>query len=269
MVAEKLGLKRKPRLTCGLCQFSKDLVVFTGEGAEDPCHHDVVQSSPIDRRISDVGEDVVVQGVTMKREKHEVAPPLVVKRWGFQNDRGHRLYVLDAHSLRVQVRGEGGIEVGVGIDREIVIIVLGDCDPLGNGELYFRWRAMVFSFSQVRAVVRSRARVSSRVLRVVATTMTRASCSRCVVATTTFLLAAVAAATVACCSSTERLEVLFGMVGKMVVVRGGGGRQWWTIGLGQRWVEAKKKLMALITMLEKDVSPKVRWLYFLRVGTYI
>jgi hypothetical protein len=48
------------------------------------------------------------------------------------------LYVLDAHSLRVQVRGEGGIEVGVGIDGEIIIIVLGDCDSLGNGELYFR-----------------------------------------------------------------------------------------------------------------------------------
>jgi hypothetical protein len=44
-----------------------------GEGAEDPCHHDVVQSSPIDRRIDNVGE-----GVATKREKHEIAPPLVV-----------------------------------------------------------------------------------------------------------------------------------------------------------------------------------------------
>jgi hypothetical protein len=49
-----------------------------GEGAEDPCHHDAVQSSPIDERIGDVGEDVVVEGVATKREKHEITPPLVV-----------------------------------------------------------------------------------------------------------------------------------------------------------------------------------------------
>jgi hypothetical protein len=42
------------------------------------------------------------------------------------------------------------------------------------------------------------------------------------------------------------------MIGKMVVVRGGGGwRQ--TLGLGQRCAKAKKKSMALITMLERGV----------------
>jgi hypothetical protein len=53
-------------------------VEFGGEGVEDPCHHDVVQSSPIDGRIGDVGEDVVIECVATKHEKHEVAPPLVV-----------------------------------------------------------------------------------------------------------------------------------------------------------------------------------------------
>jgi hypothetical protein len=53
---------------------------FRGEGAEDPCHHDDVQSSLIDRWICDVGEHVVVQGVSTKREKHEVTPPLIVGR---------------------------------------------------------------------------------------------------------------------------------------------------------------------------------------------
>jgi hypothetical protein len=53
---------------------------FRGDAAEDPCHHDAVQCSPIDGRIGDVGEDMVVQGVAMKHEKHEVAPPLVVRR---------------------------------------------------------------------------------------------------------------------------------------------------------------------------------------------
>jgi hypothetical protein len=60
-----------------------------GEGAEDKSHHDAIQSSPIDGRIGGVEEDVVIEGVTMKREKHEVTPPLVVVRRGFQNDRDH------------------------------------------------------------------------------------------------------------------------------------------------------------------------------------
>jgi hypothetical protein len=67
-----------PRLTCGLCRFPNDLMEFRGEGVDDPCQHDVVQSSLIDERISDIREDVVVQGVAIECEKHEVAPPLVV-----------------------------------------------------------------------------------------------------------------------------------------------------------------------------------------------
>jgi hypothetical protein len=65
---------------CGLCRPPNDLVELKREGAEDLGHHDVVQCRPIDERISDVGEDVVIEGVAMKREKHEVTPPLVVGR---------------------------------------------------------------------------------------------------------------------------------------------------------------------------------------------
>jgi hypothetical protein len=54
-----LSLDRTPRLSCGLRRFPNDLVEFGGEGAEDPCHHDDVQSSP-DEQIDDVEEDVVV-----------------------------------------------------------------------------------------------------------------------------------------------------------------------------------------------------------------
>jgi hypothetical protein len=128
------------RLACGLRWFPNDLVEFGGEGAEDPCHHDAVQSSPIDEWIGDVGEDVVVQGVAMKREKHEVTPSLVVGRRGFQNDHDHRSYVLEAGSLRVQVqvRDKGGIGVGADVNGPIVVIILGDCDPLGSGELLFQ-----------------------------------------------------------------------------------------------------------------------------------
>jgi hypothetical protein len=82
---------------------------------------------------------------------------------------------------------------------------------------------MVFSFSLASVAVCSQARGSFRVLCVVATAVTRASCSHCVVAiavevSSTFLLVA-AAATVACCSSMKTLKVLLSMVGKMVVVR--------------------------------------------------
>jgi hypothetical protein len=88
-VAKELDLERKPCLMNGLHQFSNDLVEFGGKGVEDPCHHDVVQPSPTAGWIGDVGEDVVIQGVAMKHEKHEVMPPLVVGQRGFQNDRDY------------------------------------------------------------------------------------------------------------------------------------------------------------------------------------
>jgi hypothetical protein len=108
-----------------------------GEGAEDLGHHDVVQSSPIDRWIGDIGVDIVIEGIAMKSKKHEVTPPHVVGPRGFQNDRDHRSYILEAGSLRMQLCGEGGIRVGAGVDGAIVIIILGKRDPLGNGELLF------------------------------------------------------------------------------------------------------------------------------------
>jgi hypothetical protein len=48
------------------------------------------------------------------------------------------LYILEAGSLRVQVRDEGGIKVGAGVDGVIVIIILGDHDPLDSDELLFQ-----------------------------------------------------------------------------------------------------------------------------------
>jgi hypothetical protein len=78
-VAEELSLDREPCLACGLRRLSNDLMEIGGEGVEDPCHHDVVQSSLIDGWISDVEEDVVIEDVAMKREEDEVAPLLVVE----------------------------------------------------------------------------------------------------------------------------------------------------------------------------------------------
>jgi hypothetical protein len=131
-VAEELGLKREPRLMSDLRQFSNDLVEFGGEGVKDLCHHDVAQPSSISRQISDIGDDVVIQGVITKCEKHEVAPPLVLGRRGFQNDHDHRSYVLDVGNLRIQVCDQDGVGVGASIDGAIIIVVLGDNDPVGN-----------------------------------------------------------------------------------------------------------------------------------------
>jgi hypothetical protein len=44
---------------------------------------------------------------------------------------------MDASNLHVQVRSEGGVRVGSGVDGVIIIFVLGDNDPLGNDELLF------------------------------------------------------------------------------------------------------------------------------------
>jgi hypothetical protein len=37
----------------------------------------------------------------------------------------------------VQVRDHGGIRVGAGVDEAIIVIILGDNDPLGSDELLF------------------------------------------------------------------------------------------------------------------------------------
>jgi hypothetical protein len=36
------------------------------------------------------------------------------------------------------VHGEGGVGVGANVDGVIIVIVLGDGDPLGSGELLFQ-----------------------------------------------------------------------------------------------------------------------------------
>jgi hypothetical protein len=79
IVAEEWSLDHEPHLACGLHQLPNDLIEFGEEGADDPCHHNVVQSSPIDGWIDNIGEDVVIEDVAMKREEHEVAPLLVVR----------------------------------------------------------------------------------------------------------------------------------------------------------------------------------------------
>jgi hypothetical protein len=46
--------------------------------------------------------------------------------------------VLEAGSLCMQVHSEGSIGVGADFNRAIIIVVLGDRDPLGSGELLFQ-----------------------------------------------------------------------------------------------------------------------------------
>jgi hypothetical protein len=230
-VAEEMSLEREPRLASCLRQFLNDLVEFGGEGAKDPYHHNVVQPSPIGGWIGDVGEDVVIEGISTKHEKHEVALPLVVGRRGFQNDRDHRLYVLDVDSLYMQVHGEGGIGVGAGVDGAIVIVILGDHDPLGSGELLFQVMSdgVLLLPSEGDGVFARSGLVQG--LACGSHSATGASFAWCAVAaaawavavaSSSFLLVTVAVVVIVCCSSTERMEVLLGIVDKTVVVMGGG-----------------------------------------------
>jgi hypothetical protein len=57
---------------------------------------------------------------------------------GFHNDCDHQSYILEVGSLRVQVRSEGDVGVRASVDGAIIVIVLGDHDPLGSGGLLFQ-----------------------------------------------------------------------------------------------------------------------------------
>jgi hypothetical protein len=37
----------------------------------------------------------------------------------------------------MQVHGEGGVGIGADVDGAIIVVILGDRDPLGNNELPF------------------------------------------------------------------------------------------------------------------------------------
>jgi hypothetical protein len=82
----------------------------------------------------------------------------------------------------MQVREEGDIGVGHGVDRAIVVVVLGGHDPLGSGELLFQVMGDGLLLFPSEAVARSRTRASSGVLHATAMVARRASCSRCTVA---------------------------------------------------------------------------------------
>jgi hypothetical protein len=45
---------------------------------------------------------------------------------------------MEAGSLGMQVHGEDGVRVGADVDGAIIVVILGDRDPLGSGELLFQ-----------------------------------------------------------------------------------------------------------------------------------
>jgi hypothetical protein len=77
----------------------------------------------------------------------------------------------------MQVRDEGGVGVGAGVDGAIVVVVLGNRDPLGSEKLLFQVTGDGLLFFPIEG-----GRASSRVLCAAATAATRASYSRCAVA---------------------------------------------------------------------------------------
>jgi hypothetical protein len=132
-------------------------------------------------------------------------------------------YILEVGSLRVQVRSESGVGVGAGVDRAIVVVVLGDHDPLGSGELLFQATddGLLIFWTEGGGTLAHPCLIQGLACGIHGGDESF-TCSRCVVAAAAWavtvasssLLLATAAT---CCSSAERLEVLPGMVGKMVV----------------------------------------------------
>jgi hypothetical protein len=199
----------------------------------------------------------------MKREKHEVAPLLVVGRRGFQNDHDHRSYVLLVGSLRMQVHDEGGVRVGAGVDGAI-IVVLGKRDPLGSGELLFQVMSDGLLLPSEGGG-----------------TLTRPCLIQGLVCGShdndeSLLLSVHSSGGGLSRGCGIVLLPLGGGDGGMLPIDGGevgvaarhsrqdgGGGRRRALGLGQRCAKAKKQSMVLITMLERCVSSKVRCLYCL------
>jgi hypothetical protein len=238
-------------------------VELGGQGTEDPCHHDAVQSSPIDGRISDIREDMVVESVATKREKHEVTPPLVVGRRWFQDDRDHRSYILETGSLRMQVRGEGGVGVGAGVGGAVVVVILGNHYPLGSGELLFRVTGdglLLFPSEGDGALTRpclvqglacgSHGGDESLLLSV------RGSGGGLSRGRGVVLLPLGYGGGRDGDGGLLLIDGEVGGAARHDRQDGGGWRR--TLGLGQRCAEAKKKSMALITKLEIGVPSKIR-----------
>jgi hypothetical protein len=136
---------------------------------------------------------------------------------------------MDVSSLCVQVRGEGGVRVGASIEGAIIVVILGDPDLLGSGELLFHVMGdgLVLPCKDSSMLTRL-GLAQGLACGTAATAVMRASCSWCIVATvaraatvaSSSFWAAVAAMMVYC-SSIERLEVLLNIVSKSVVVGGG------------------------------------------------
>jgi hypothetical protein len=129
---------------------------------------------------------------------------------------------------------EGGIGIGAGVDGAIIIVVQGDCDPLGSGELLFQEMSNghvllsgegggtltctglsqgfpCSSYGEDESLLLSLR--DSRGYDIILLPL---------------------AVVVACCSSMEGLDVLLDMVGKTVEVRIGGGGRRRTLALSQR-----------------------------------
>jgi hypothetical protein len=77
------------------------------------------------------------------------------------------------------VSGEGGVGLEADVDGTIIVIILGDQDPLGSSELLFQMMGddLLFLLSKGEHT-----RASYRVLRATATMAMRTSCSRCAIA---------------------------------------------------------------------------------------
>jgi hypothetical protein len=99
-VAEELLLEGNPKLLSG-----------RGDGAEQPRQDHVVHLAPMGAvEGRSIGGDVVVEGVALESQQHEVAPTRVLGGRDTEDDGHQGPDVLDADSLSVEVVDGGGLK---------------------------------------------------------------------------------------------------------------------------------------------------------------
>jgi hypothetical protein len=95
-VAQELALKREPR-PARVRGGADEVVEVQRDRPQDPGEDDAVETEPRRRLDGDRGldEDVVVEGIAAKGEKHQIPPPGVGGRLRLEDDRDEKTNVLN------------------------------------------------------------------------------------------------------------------------------------------------------------------------------
>jgi hypothetical protein len=111
VVAEELLLEGNPKQLNSAIAVMGGLLEVDGDGAEQPRQDHVVHPAPVGViEGRSVGGDVVVEGVALECQQHEVTPSRVLGGCDAEDDGHQGSDVLDADSLSMEVADGGNLE---------------------------------------------------------------------------------------------------------------------------------------------------------------